>query len=122
MRAATTWDTHPHPPPGRLSGSRSHQLGNTLKTAILLAGLTALLLALGQRLGGTRGLLYAGVGVAVMNFVSYWFSDRIALAMHGARPLDEGEAPWLYEMVGRLAGRAGMPRPKLYLVNVPTPN
>jgi heat shock protein HtpX len=99
-----------------------HRLGNALKTTVLLAGLTALLLWVGERLGGPQGLVVAGFFVVVMNFVSYWFSDRIALAMHGAQPLDQAEAPWLHQMVERLAARAGMPKPKLYLLPTRTPN
>lgn len=100
----------------------THSLGNYLKTAVLLAGLTALALAVGQWLGGARGLLYAGVFVVLMNFVSYWFSDRIALAVHGAQPLDRAQAPWVYESVERLTARAGLPMPRLYLIPTYTPN
>ncbi|MFY0565767.1 zinc metalloprotease HtpX [Archangium lansingense] len=99
-----------------------HRLSNALKTTVLLAGLTALLLFVGERLGGPQGLVVAGFFVVVMNFVSYWFSDRIALAMHGAQPLEYAEAPWLHQMVERLAARAGMPKPKLYLLPTRTPN
>jgi heat shock protein HtpX len=80
-------------------GFRLHALANFLETAILLAGITALVLVIGQRLGGARGLLGAGVLVMVMNFASWWFSDTIALAMHRARPLERAEAPFLLEMV-----------------------
>ncbi len=116
-----TYDTSPRrvTPP---RGSGWHRLGNTLKTTVLLAGLTALVLLIGQKLGGARGLAFAGFFVVVMNFVSYWFSDRIALAMHGAKPLPREQAPWLHEMVEELAARAGMPKPKVYLLPTPTPN
>ena len=103
-------------------GGWGHRLGNALKTTVLLAGLTALLLLVGERLGGPRGLVVSGFFVVVMNFVSYWFSDRIALAMHGAQPLSRAEAPGLHDMVGRLAARAGMPMPRLYLLPTPAPN
>ncbi|HYO65465.1 MAG TPA: zinc metalloprotease HtpX [Archangium sp.] len=110
-------------PRGGVRGSGwGHRLGNALKTTVLLAGLTALLLLVGERLGGPRGLVFAGFFVVVMNFGSYWFSDRIALAMHGAQPLEYAEAPWLHQMVERLAARAGMPKPKLYLLPTRTPN
>jgi len=110
-------------PQGGARGSGwGHRLGNALKTTVLLAGLTALLLVVGERLGGPRGLVFAGFFVVVMNFGSYWFSDRIALAMHGAQPLEYAEAPWLHQMVERLAARAGMPKPKLYLLPTRTPN
>ncbi len=118
MRSGGRQDTH-----GELSGGGwGHRLGNALKTTVLLAGLTALMLVVGERLGGPRGLLLAGFFVIVMNFVSYWFSDRIALAMHGARPVEPHEAPWLHDMVARLAARAGMPKPKLYVLPTRTPN
>jgi heat shock protein HtpX len=110
--------TMPNAP--RLRGG--HRLGNYLKTAILLAGLTALALTVGQRLGGPTGLAYAGLFVVVMNFVSYWFSDRIALAMNGARPLPPDQLPWLHELVRDLARRAGMPMPRLYVIATATPN
>ena len=98
------------------------RLGNYLKTAVLMAGLTALFLAVGQRLGGAQGLLFAGFFVVVMNFVTYWFSDRIALAMSGAKPLAPGELPWLEAMVRDLSGRAGLPMPRLYVMHTPNPN
>ncbi|HZA14190.1 MAG TPA: zinc metalloprotease HtpX [Myxococcaceae bacterium] len=101
---------------------RLHRVGNYLKTAVLLAGMTALVLVIGERIGGARGLVFAGFFVAIMNFVTWWFSDRIALAMHGARELDVAQAPWLYEMVERLTQRAGLPMPKLYVIDMPAPN
>jgi heat shock protein HtpX len=110
-------------PQGGARGSGwGHRLGNALKTTVLLAGLTALLLVVGERLGGPQGLVVAGFFVVVMNFVSYWFSDKIALAMHGAQPLAREQAPWLHEMVEELAARAGMPKPKVYLLPTHTPN
>ncbi|HEX8539845.1 MAG TPA: zinc metalloprotease HtpX, partial [Cystobacter sp.] len=109
-------------PPEGTGGGWGHRLGNALKTTVLLAGLTALLLVVGERLGGPQGLLVAGFFVVVMNFTSYWFSDRIALAMHGAQPLEYAEAPWLHAMVERLAARAGMPKPAIYLLPTRTPN
>ncbi len=98
------------------------QLGNFLKTTVLLAGLTALVLLIGQRLGGPGGLAFAGLFVVAMNFGAWWFSDRIALAMHGAQPLERHQAPFIYDTVERLTRRAGMPMPKLYLLPTPTPN
>lgn len=103
-------------------GAGWHRVGNALKTTVLLAGLTALVLLIGQRLGGARGLAFAGFFVVVMNFVSYWFSDKIALAMHGAQPLPRHQAPWLHDMLERLSSRAGMPTPRLYLLPTATPN
>jgi heat shock protein HtpX len=121
MRAGDPRRT-PFGPEEERGGGWSHRLGNALKTTVLLAGLTALLLVVGERLGGPRGLVVAGFFVVVMNFTSYWFSDRIALAMHGAQPLEYAEAPWLHAMVERLAARAGMPKPKVYLLPTRTPN
>jgi len=112
---STTW-----PVPSRSGGL--HRLGNHLKTGLLLAGLTALFLAVGQRLGGAQGMLIAGMFVVGLNAVSFWFSDRIALAMHGARPLAPGQLPWLESTVASLARRADMPMPRLYLIPTPTPN
>ncbi|WP_434389094.1 zinc metalloprotease HtpX [Melittangium boletus] len=106
----------------RISENWGHRLSNALKTTVLLAGLTALLLWVGARLGGPQGLLIAGVFVVVMNFASYWFSDRIALAMHGARPVAYADAPWLHQMVERLAARAGIPKPQVYVLPTRTPN
>ncbi|RKG81421.1 protease HtpX [Corallococcus exercitus] len=105
-----------------LKGGGWHRLGNALKTTVLLAGLTALVLVIGQRLGGAQGLAMAGIFAVVMNFGSYWFSDRIALAIHGAQPLSYEQAPWLHEMVERLAARAGMPKPKVYMLPTAQPN
>jgi heat shock protein HtpX len=95
---------------------------NTLKTFILLAGLTALLLAIGQALGGRSGLMIALVFAGIMNFVGYWFSDKIALKMSGAQPVSETEAPDLYRMVRELCLRAGLPMPRLYVIPNSTPN
>jgi heat shock protein HtpX len=119
---SSTYDSPSRGTPALRGGGGWHRLGNALKTTVLLAGLTALVLLIGQRLGGARGLMFAGFFVVVMNFVSFWFSDRIALAMHGAQPLEVHQAPWLHEMVERLAARAGMPKPKVYLLPTMTPN
>ncbi|MSO22365.1 MAG: zinc metalloprotease HtpX [Acidobacteria bacterium] len=95
---------------------------NTLKTFILLAGLTALLMAIGNALGGRNGLMIALVFAGLMNFVGYWFSDKIALSMSGAKPVAESEAPDLHRMVRELARRAELPMPRLYLIPSATPN
>lgn len=119
---SSTYETSPRRGLSPRGGGGWHRVGNALKTTVLLAGLTALVLLIGQRLGGPRGLAFAGFFVVVMNFASYWFSDKIALAMHGAKPLPRQQAPWLHDMVERLAERAGMPVPKLYLLPMPMPN
>lgn len=100
----------------------SVRVSNFLKTTVLLAAMSALTLGVGQLVGGPRGLLWAGALVALMNFGSYWFSDKLALAMNRARPLAPGALPWLEDLTAQLARRAGVPMPKLYLVDSPTPN
>ncbi|HWV36848.1 MAG TPA: zinc metalloprotease HtpX [Vulgatibacter sp.] len=95
---------------------------NWMKTGLLLAAMTALILVVGQLIGGSRGLVIAGAFALFSNFVAFWFSDKLALAVHRARPIDRSEAPWLYEMVERLTRRAGMPMPKLYVIPTAAPN
>ena len=97
-------------------------MGNILKTGFLLAVLTCLLVLFGGALGGQQGMTMAFILALVMNVGSYWFSDRIALAMSGAKPLDEREAPGLYAMVRNLAQRAGIPMPRLYMIPEDAPN
>jgi len=91
-------------------------MSNMLKTTVLLALLTGLILWIGQFLGGSQGLVVAFVFAAVMNFGSYWFSDKLVLAMYQARPVGMNEAPDLYRIVQNLATRAHMPMPKLYVI------
>jgi heat shock protein HtpX len=87
-----------------------------LRTAVLMGALIALLAIGGRALGGTQGmLLFGGIGLAT-NFVMYWFSDRIALAAHRARPVTRAEAPTIYAIVERLTQRAGLPMPRVYLI------
>jgi heat shock protein HtpX len=95
---------------------------NTLKTFILLAGLTALLMGIGQSFGGRNGLMIALVFAGIMNLAGYWFSDKIALSMSGARAVSESEAPDLYRMVRELCHRAELPMPRLYVIPSATPN
>jgi len=102
--------------------TRGHRLSNVVKTTLLLAALSALVLAVGQAVGGGRGLLVAGAVVLVMNSVSYWFSDSLALAMNGAKPLASGAVPALEQLTAQLARRAGLPMPRLYVIHSPTPN
>jgi heat shock protein HtpX len=91
-------------------------MSNTLKTTLLLGLLTGIILWFGQFLGGSQGLVVAFVFAAVMNFGSYWFSDKLVLAMYRARPVGMNEAPDLYRIVQNLATRAQMPMPKLYII------
>lgn len=95
---------------------------NRIKTAMLLAGLTALFLFAGQLLGGRTGLLIAVVLAAVMNFASYWWSDKIVLRMYGAQPIDERQAPELFGIVRDLAARGNIPMPKVYIIPEEAPN
>jgi len=95
---------------------------NNFKTTLLLAGLTGLLLAIGQTWGGQRGMVFALVIAAVMNLGSYFFSDKIALAMSGAQPVARDEAPRLYQIVERLAAKANIPVPKIYFMPTDSPN
>lgn len=95
---------------------------NYVKTAALLAALTALFLYLGHAIGGPAGVIVA-LGIAgLMNFLAYWHSDRIVLLMHGARPLQEREAPELFAIVRELTDRAGLPMPRLHLIPGDAPN
>ena len=95
---------------------------NTLKVGVLLVALTALFIFVGDLLGGRGGAMIAFALALVMNFVSYWFSDRIVLGMYGARALSPADAPELYRMVERLSERAGIPMPRLYVVPGEQPN
>jgi len=97
-------------------------MSNALKTTLLLGLLTGLVLWIGQYFGGSHGLVIALVFAAVMNLGSYWFSDRIVLAMYGARPLSEENAPDLFRVVRELAAAAQMPMPRVYLIPSDSPN
>ena len=97
-------------------------MGNLVKTGVLLAALTVLLVLAGGALGGQRGMLLAFVMAMVMNLGSYWFSDKIVLSMYGAQPVDEAQAPALYRIVRTLATRAGIPMPRVYILPQETPN
>lgn len=95
---------------------------NNVKTTVLLAGLTGLLLAIGELWGGQRGMMFALVLAALMNLGSYFFSDKIALAMSGAQPVSRDQAPRLYQVVERLAAKAAIPTPKIYFIPTDSPN
>ena len=97
-------------------------MSNVFKTGVLLAVLTAMLVLIGGAIGGQQGMVIAFAIALVMNFVSYWFSDKMVLAAYGAQPIDEAAAPRLYAIVRRLATRAGIPMPRVYLVQSETPN
>src|SRR3954447_11387693 len=95
---------------------------NYLRTAILLAGLTALFMGIGYLIGGASGAMIAFFVAAAMNFVSYWNADKLVLSMHGAREVNESAAPDLVRLVRELANRAGLPMPRVYLMDNPQPN
>jgi heat shock protein HtpX len=93
-----------------------------MKTGILLALLAGILVAVGGLIGGQQGAMIALVMAFVMNFAAYWFSDKIVLAMYRAKQVSESEAPELHRIVRNLARKAGIPMPKIYRINTPTPN
>src|ERR1700746_1282485 len=97
-------------------------MGNTFKTAFLLTALTLLLMFVGRVFGGQNGMLIALVLAAVMNFVSYFFSDKIALAMYRAKPVNREELPRAYQVVERLTQKIGIPMPKIYVIPTDSPN
>jgi heat shock protein HtpX len=93
---------------------------NVVKTALLLGALSALLMFIGELLGGGQGLIFGFFLAVAMNFGSYWFSDKIVLSMYRAREV--GPENRLYQIVRRLASRAGLPMPKVYIIPQPSPN
>ena len=95
---------------------------NYFRTAMLLAGLTALFMGVGYLIGGATGAMIAFVIAAGMNLFSYWNSDRMVLSMHGAQEVDARTAPDLYRLVQELATRAQLPMPRVYLMDNPQPN
>jgi len=95
---------------------------NTIKTGLLLGALTGLLMLIGGFFGGQQGVVIAFVIAMVMNFGSYWFSDKLVLGMYHAQPVSEAEAPELYAIVKNLALKASLPMPRVYIVPGDTPN
>jgi heat shock protein HtpX len=95
---------------------------NTFKTALLLTGLTLILVVGGAAIAGDRGVTMALAMAVVMNGIAYFFSDKIALAMSGAQPVTRDQAPRLYAITERLCGQAGLPMPKLYVIPEAAPN
>ncbi len=95
---------------------------NTLKTTLLLGLLTGLLVIAGGVIGGNSGMLLGFMIAVVLNFGSYWFSDKIALKMAGAREVSDAEASELHDMVARLAQASGLPKPRLAIVDADAPN
>ena len=95
---------------------------NLMKTAILMAAITALFMLIGRWMGGQAGMMLALVVALGMNFFSYWFSDKIVLKMYNAREVDDSSAPQFVAMVRDLAQRANIPMPKVYLIDEDAPN
>ena len=93
-----------------------------IKTAMLMAALTILLVLIGQAVGGTRGMFGFFIFAVLMNFFTYWFSDKIVLRMYRAQPVTEAEAPEFYSIVRGLVQKAGMPMPKVYIIPDSSPN
>ncbi len=97
-------------------------MGNQVRTTILLAVMTALIIWVGQLLGGRQGMIIALIFAAGMNFFSYWYSDKLVLKMYRAREVTPDQAPELYQTVQQLTQRAGLPMPKLCIIPQQTPN
>ncbi|WP_282003818.1 zinc metalloprotease HtpX [Geotalea uraniireducens] len=95
---------------------------NRFKTTLLLTLLTLLLVTMGSAIGGRTGMVFAFFMACAMNFFSYWFSDKIVLAMYGAREIDEAANPAFYGLVRRLALQAGLPMPRVYIIPTDSPN
>src|ERR1700681_4868300 len=95
---------------------------NIFKTAFLLTAMTLLLMLAGRALGGQNGMLMALVFAGVMNFVAYFFSDKIALATYRAQPVTREDLPRVYNIVERLSQKVGLPMPKVYLIPTDSPN
>ena len=95
---------------------------NYMKTAILLAGLTALFMGVGYLIGGASGAIIALLIAAITNLFAYWNSDRMVLSMYGAHEVDQSTAPELLDLVAELAARAGLPMPRVFVMDNPQPN
>jgi heat shock protein HtpX len=103
-------------------GWKEYFMGNTFKTAFLLTALTLLLMMIGRAFGGQNGMMIALAVALVMNFVSYFFSDKIALSMYRAKPVTREELPRAYQIVERLTQKIGLPMPKIYVIPTESPN
>ncbi|RNC65595.1 MAG: zinc metalloprotease HtpX [Desulfuromonadales bacterium] len=95
---------------------------NRLKTTLLLSLLTVMMVMMGSAIGGKTGMVFAFIMAAAMNFFSYWYSDKIVLRMYGALEIGEQDHPSFYSMVRRLADKAGLPMPKVYIIPDQSPN
>jgi heat shock protein HtpX len=97
-------------------------MANSIRTGILLVGLTVLMMVIGNLLGGRQGIIIAFVFAVIMNFGSYWFSDKIVLGIYRAKPVSEAEAPQLHRLVRQLTQQAGLPMPKICVMPSESPN
>lgn len=97
-------------------------MGNKIRTIVLLAVLTAFIIWIGQIIGGTSGMIVALILAAAMNFVSYWFSDKIVLKMYKAKEVTQNDVPLVHEIVKKLTVRAGLPMPKIFIIPEKSPN
>jgi heat shock protein HtpX len=97
-------------------------MSNIFKTTLLLTVMTLLLMLAGRAFGGQNGMFMALIFAAIMNFVSYFFSDKIALAMYRAQPITRDQLPRVYNIVERLSQKVGLPMPKVYLIPTDSPN
>jgi heat shock protein HtpX len=95
---------------------------NRIKTVLLLAGMTAVLIVIGRILGGQNGMIIAFVLALAMNFFSYWYSDKIVLKMYGAQEVSPTDSPQLHQIVEELAHEAGIPKPRVYIIPNDSPN
>ena len=95
---------------------------NLLKTAVLMAAITALFMAVGAFIGGRQGMMFALVVAIGLNFFSYWFSDKLVLKMYNAREVDASSAPQFHSMIAELAQKAGLPMPRVYVIEESAPN
>ena len=120
--ARTPRNPAPPPPPDRASGPARGVGRNYTRTAVLMGGLVALLAIGGSMIGGTQGMLAFGAIGLAFNFLSYWFSDKLALMTNGARPVEREQLPEVYEIVERLTRRAGLPMPRIYVIPTDAPN
>jgi heat shock protein HtpX len=107
---------------GARTAKERQTMFNLMKTAILMAAITALFMLLGQMLGGQTGMMLALVVALGMNFFSYWFSDKMVLKMYNAREVDETSAPQFVRMVRELADKAQLPMPRVYIIDEAAPN
>jgi heat shock protein HtpX len=95
---------------------------NRIKTVLLLAGMTAVLIVIGRILGGQSGMIIAFILALAMNFFSYWYSDKIVLKMYGAQEVSPIDSPQLHQIVEELAHEAGIPKPRVYIIPNDSPN